>query len=77
MDKNYCILLNGGEKSAHTYENQRSNRRIQNEHRWIISKNGYRNIKAIQELPADEILLHEAILIANALDKKVVDLYEF
>lgn len=34
-------------------------------------------IKAIQELPADEILLHEAILIANALDKKVVDLYEF
>ena len=33
--------------------------------------------KTIQELPADEILLHEAILIANALDKKVVDLYEF
>ena len=34
-------------------------------------------LKTIQELPADEILLHEAILIANALDKKVVDLYEF
>ena len=34
-------------------------------------------LKTIQELPADEILLHEAILIANALDKKIVDLYEF
>ena len=34
-------------------------------------------LKTIQELPADEILLHEAILIANALDKTVVDLYDF
>ena len=34
-------------------------------------------LKTIQKLPADEILLHEAILIANALDKTVVDLYDF
>lgn len=34
-------------------------------------------LKTIQELPADEILLHEAILIANALDKTAVDLYDF
>lgn len=34
-------------------------------------------LKTIQKLPADEILLHEAILIANALGKNVVDLYDF
>ena len=34
-------------------------------------------LKTIQKVPADEILLHEAILIANALGKNVVDLYDF
>ena len=32
-------------------------------------------LKTIQELPADEILLHEAILIALALGKTVEDLF--
>lgn len=32
-------------------------------------------LKTIQELPADEILLHEAILIADALEKTVEDLF--
>lgn len=32
-------------------------------------------LKTIQELPADEILLHEAILIALALEKTVEDLF--
>ncbi len=32
-------------------------------------------LKTIQELPADEILLHEAILIADALGKTVEDLF--
>lgn len=32
-------------------------------------------LKTIEELPADEILLHEAILIANALGKAVEDLF--
>lgn len=34
-----------------------------------------RYLKIIQELPADEILLHEVILIANALGKTVEDLF--
>lgn len=32
-------------------------------------------LKTIQELPADEIMLHEAILIADALGKAVEDLF--
>ena len=32
-------------------------------------------LKTIQELPADEILLHEAIIIADALGKTVEDLF--
>lgn len=31
--------------------------------------------EAIQELPADEILLHEAVLIADALGKDIKDLF--
>lgn len=45
----------------------------------LEQKNGIEKeyLKTIQKLPADEILLHEAILIANALGKNVVDLYDF
>lgn len=45
----------------------------------LEQKNGIEKeyLKTIQKLPADEILLHEAILIANALGKTVVDLYDF
>ena len=32
-------------------------------------------LKTIQELPADEILLHEAVLIADALEKDIKDLF--
>lgn len=32
-------------------------------------------LKTIQELPADEILLHEAVLIADALGKDIKDLF--
>ena len=32
-------------------------------------------LKTIQELPADEILLHEAVLIADALGKNIKDLF--
>ena len=34
-----------------------------------------RYLKTIQELPADEILLHEVILIAHALGKAIEDLF--
>ena len=32
-------------------------------------------LKTIQDLPADEILLHEAVLIAEGLGKDLKDLY--
>lgn len=32
-------------------------------------------LKTIQELPADEILLHEAVLIADTLGKDIKDLF--
>mgnify|MGYP004492022871 FL=1 len=32
-------------------------------------------LKTIQELPADEILLHEIVLIADALGKDIKDLF--
>ena len=32
-------------------------------------------LKTIQDLPADEILLHEAVLIAEGLEKDIKDLF--
>ena len=79
MDENYCILLNGGKKVQIHMKIKEAIEESKMSIEELSQKTGIEKeyLKTIQELPADEILLHEAILIANALDKKVVDLYEF